>query len=129
MTNVSEQTESERQGAELSARRRAQESAVDRYIRASLDDPDLLQAALGSTVGDLWETAMPIDREIKALLNDSGDGWSALEEISPALEMLIKVHRQAERYLQVAARRAALRPPTSEHGPTEESAQANGQSE
>jgi hypothetical protein len=86
------------------ARRPTQEAALAQFIQASLEVDDVLDAVLGSTVGNLWETLMPLDREIRATLGE--DGLAAFTEVAPALDMSLKLHRQAERYLQLLTRRA-----------------------
>jgi hypothetical protein len=92
----------------------ATEDLLAKYVRDSLQQPNLLQGLLGCSTAQLWELTTKLDAGIKSGLSSQPDRMAAFEALAPAVEMLLKLHRQAERYVQVAAKLTTSGPEAAE---------------
>jgi len=96
------------------ARQRAKSQLLADYLEEARQEPSTLLALINVNNGEMWEVAGEIHDAILAELQESSDKLATLEELAPELEMWLKLHRQADRYLQVANK---ISPPSESERP------------
>ena len=83
----------------------------------SLNDADPLQANLGAGSTDLMSTALRLKIAIDEALTGGSDLLTQFKTLAPAIELYVKLQRQAGRFLEISRRwsadQAANGPPSS----------------
>jgi hypothetical protein len=114
MMNATSTSDQEVSAEEPAHGERSAREWLTECIQESLQQANPLQGRIGYETVQLWQLTMLLDEEIKCRLSERSDRMSAFEELAPAVEMLLKLHRQAEGYLKVAAKLASSGPGAAE---------------
>jgi hypothetical protein len=82
--------------------RPADPQIFDELRRSAIEHVDPAQAVLRYTAAQLMDLSSSLYRPIKAELDGAPDLLDALEDLTPGLDMMLKLGRQADRFFNVA---------------------------
>jgi len=74
------------------------------YLESSLGKPDALQATIGAANSDLMLVGFRLNEAVQAALNSRPAALSEFGKLMPAVESLLKVYKQVERFTQLEVR-------------------------
>jgi len=100
--NMTPSITASRSATNITAKRLA---TIEKLLLQSLDEPDPLNAAFGAANADLFEAAFQIKQSISAALAQTPDLLRALPNLLPAMDMFLKLTRQAERIAKIPKQR------------------------
>jgi hypothetical protein len=82
---------------------------LDRYEDSAASADDALAAALTFVVSDLLDMACLIASQVKQSVRRADDKLKQLDRLQPHTEQLLKIDRQADRFINVGVRNKELR--------------------
>jgi len=74
------------------------------YLESSLGKPDALQATIGAANSDLMLVGFRLNEAVQAALNSTPAALSEFGKLMPAVESLLKVYKQVDRFTQLEVR-------------------------
>lgn len=74
---------------------------ISEYRQAAAKDPDVLQSLVASANSGLFQIGFLLERNLTQGLQDLSERGASLDTLFPTIDILLKVSRQSDRYIQI----------------------------